>query len=188
MAKGLAHPLAGLKVIEIAEDAGGEFAGRLLAQLGAEVTKIEPPDGSPTRRIGPYAGMREDPDASLNFWFYNFNKKSVVIDLARPAGTKRLHALLDDADILISTLQPRALTSRGLDFAILCKTHPRLIVLSVTPFGLTGPWADYKSSDLVALAAGGPLNSCGYDDHSIPPIRPGGNQGYHIATTFAQMG
>jgi crotonobetainyl-CoA:carnitine CoA-transferase CaiB-like acyl-CoA transferase len=80
------------------------------------------------------------------------------------------------------------LRAAGLDLAALSETYPRLIVLSVTPFGLTGPWADYKSSDLVALAAGGPLNSCGYDDHSIPPIRPGGNQGYHSAASFAQIG
>jgi crotonobetainyl-CoA:carnitine CoA-transferase CaiB-like acyl-CoA transferase len=65
---------------------------------------------------------------------------------------------------------------------------PRLIILSVTPFGLDGPWADYKSSDLVALALGGPLNLCGYDDHTIPPIRPGGNQGYHTAASFAVVG
>ena len=63
-----------------------------------------------------------------------------------------------------------------------------MVVLSVTPFGLTGPWADYRSSDLVALAAGGPLMSCGYDDHSIPPIRPGGNQGFHTAASFAHTG
>ncbi len=81
--------------------------------------------------------------------------------------------------MLISTARPAELAERGLDFAALMQASPRLIVLSVTPFGLTGPWADYRSSDLVALAAGGLLNSCGYDDHSIPPIRPGGNQGYN---------
>src|SRR5207244_9381994 len=95
---------------------------------------------------------------------------------------------LKDADIFICTLQPAALQALGLDLATLTEAYPRLIVLSVTPFGLTGPWANYKSSDLVALAAGGPLISCGYDDHSIPPIRPGGNQGYHTVTSFAQIG
>jgi crotonobetainyl-CoA:carnitine CoA-transferase CaiB-like acyl-CoA transferase len=99
-----------------------------------------------------------------------------------------LYGLLAGADIFISTLQPKALKALGLDLAALIETYPRLIVLSVTAFGLTGPWADYKSSDLVALAAGGPLNSCGYDDHSIPPIRPGGNQAYHTVASFAQIG
>jgi crotonobetainyl-CoA:carnitine CoA-transferase CaiB-like acyl-CoA transferase len=64
----------------------------------------------------------------------------------------------------------------------------RLVVVSVTPFGLDGPWANWRSCDLVALALGSPLNSCGYDDHSIPPIRPGGDQGFQSAASFAQMG
>jgi len=182
------HPLAGLKVVEIANDIGGEFSGLLLAQMGAEVVKLEPPDGSPTRRVGPFAKGQTGPDASLNFWYYNSNKKSVTADLTAGPGKAALESLLADADVLISTLQPAALKDLGLDLARLCEAHPKLIVLSVTPFGLTGPWADYKSSDLVALAAGGPLNSCGYDDHSIPPIRPGGNQGYHSAASFAQIG
>ena len=182
------HALAGLKVVEIAHDVGGEFTGLLLAQQGAEVVKLEPPEGSPTRRVGPFAKGSEGPDTSLNFWFYNSNKKSVATDLRTPAGKAALAGLLGEADILVSTLQPAALKAAGLDLAALCDAHSRLIVLSVTAFGLTGPWADYKSSDLVALAAGGPLNSCGYDDHSIPPIRPGGNQGYHSAASFAQIG
>jgi crotonobetainyl-CoA:carnitine CoA-transferase CaiB-like acyl-CoA transferase len=182
------HPLTGLKVIEVAHDIGGEFAGLLLAQMGAEVVKLEPPEGSPTRRVGPFAKGREGPDSSLNFWFYNSNKQSVTADLATPGGMATLKALLADADIFVSTLQPKALAALGLDLQALSEAFPRLIIASVTPFGLTGPWADYKSSDLVALAAGGPLNSCGYDDHSIPPIRPGGNQGYHTVTSFAQIG
>jgi len=179
----LPSPFAGLKVIELADDAGGEYAGRLLAEMGAEVIKIEPPQGAPTRALGPWAGGVIGPDNSLNFWFYNSNKKSVVLD-----GLEGLAPLLADADIFISTLQPKALKAAGLDLDRLCRTYPKLIVLSVTAFGLTGPWADYKSSDLVALAAGGPLNSCGYDDHAIPPIRPGGNQGYHTAASFAHIG
>lgn len=182
------HPLSGLKVVEVAHDIGGEFAGLLLAQMGAEVIKLEAPGGSPTRQVGPFAKGREGPDASLNFWFYNSNKKSVTADLATPAGMAALHGQLAGADIFISTLQPKALAALGLDLAALSEAHPKLIIASITPFGLTGPWADYKSSDLVALAAGGPLNSCGYDDHSIPPIRPGGNQGYHTVTSFAQIG
>jgi crotonobetainyl-CoA:carnitine CoA-transferase CaiB-like acyl-CoA transferase len=156
--------------------------------MGAEVVKLEPPEGSPTRRVGPFAKGREGPDSSLNFWFYNSNKQSVTADLASREGADALLGLLKAADIFICTLQPAALSGLGLDLATLSEAYPRLIVLSVTPFGLTGPWADYKSSDLVALAAGGPLNSCGYDDHSIPPIRPGGNQGYHTVSSFAQIG
>jgi crotonobetainyl-CoA:carnitine CoA-transferase CaiB-like acyl-CoA transferase len=185
---GSLHPFAGLKVVELAEDQGGEYAGRLLAEMGAEVLKIEPPDGAATRHVGPWAGGEESPDTSLNFWFYNSNKKSVILDVRTPDGLARLRGLLAEADVFVSTLQPKALKAIGLNLAALVEACPKLIVLSVTPFGLTGPWADYKSSDLTALAAGGPLNSCGYDDHSIPPIRPGGNQGYHTAASFAHIG
>ena len=182
------HALAGLKIVEVAHDIGGEFTSLLLGRLGAEVVKVEPPEGSPTRQVGPFAAGRVDADSSLNFWCYNSNKKSVTADLGSLEGMAALKDLLADADILVSTLQPQALKALGLDLRGMTETYPRLIVLSVTPFGLTGPWADYKSSDLVALAAGGPLISCGYDDHSIPPIRPGGNQGYHSAASFAQIG
>ena len=186
-AKGAA-PLAGLRVIEIANDIAGEFTGRLLAEMGADVVKIEPPGGSPTRAVGPFAGNARDPDRSLNFWFYNSNKRSLVLDIASGAGRAAFKTLASDADILVVTAQPAELENLQLDLARLAADHPQLIALSVTPFGLDGPWANFKSSDLVALAAGGPLNSCGYDDHSIPPIRPGGNQGYHTATSFALLG
>jgi crotonobetainyl-CoA:carnitine CoA-transferase CaiB-like acyl-CoA transferase len=156
--------------------------------MGAEVTKLEPPEGAPSRAIGPFAKGRDGPETSLNFWYYNSNKSSRVADLTTPGGMAALQGLLADADVFITTLQPRALARIGLDLAALTDAFPRLIVLSVTAFGLTGPWKDYKSSDLIALAAGGPLNSCGYDDHSIPPIRPGGNQGYHTVASFAQIG
>ncbi len=181
-------PLAGLKVVELAHDIGGEFTGALLGRLGAQVIKLEPPEGSPTRRVGPFARGEADPDQSLNFWFYNSNKQSVTADLPAPEGMAALGRLIEDADILVSTLQPRALAALGLDLNAISKDFPQLIVLSVTPFGLTGPWADYKSSDLVALAVGGPLIMCGYDDHALPPIRPGGNQGYHSAASFALIG
>ncbi|MDQ0466900.1 crotonobetainyl-CoA:carnitine CoA-transferase CaiB-like acyl-CoA transferase [Caulobacter ginsengisoli] len=184
----MAPPYAGLRVIELSDDPGGDHIGRLLAEMGALVIKLEPPGGSPARAVGPFAGGVVGPETSLNFRFYNGDKQSVVADVATPAGLAVLHGLCADADIFISTLQPAALAAIGLDLEALRAANPWLIVLSVTAFGLTGPWADYKSSDLVALAAGGPLNSCGYDDHSIPPIRPGGNQGYHSAASFAHIG
>ncbi|QUD90372.1 CaiB/BaiF CoA transferase family protein [Phenylobacterium montanum] len=185
---GLPNPLTGLKVVELAEDPGGEFTGLLLAQLGAEVVKLEGPEGSPTRAAGPWAKGAEGPETSLKFWFYNSNKKSVTADVRTPAGLAALQDLLADADVFICTLQPHALAAAGLDLEAILEAHPKLIIAAVTAFGLTGPWKDYKSSDIVALAAGGPLNSCGYDDHTIPPIRPGGDQAYHTVASFAQIG
>ncbi len=178
----------GLTVVELCADPAGEHTGKLLADLGADVVKLEPAGGSPSRHIGPYAGdatgeaTHGDPDASLAFWTYNTGKRSALVD---DADRDRLIAR---ADVLLTDAPPSTLAAAGLDLAALVERHERLIALSVTAFGLTGPWAEYRSSDLVALAAGGLLNSCGYDDHSIPPIRPGGNQGYMTAASFALCG
>jgi crotonobetainyl-CoA:carnitine CoA-transferase CaiB-like acyl-CoA transferase len=180
--------LDGLNVIELATHPGGEMLGKLLAEMGAEVVKVEPPEGSPTRGIGPFAAGREDPDHSLSFWYYNTNKRSVVVDYRRPDGLASLERLASGADVFISTLAPRELRAVGLDLERLRTQVPALVVASLTPFGLTGPWADWQSSDLVGLALGNPLNSCGYDDHSIPPIRPGGDQAYQTLAAFAVMG
>jgi benzylsuccinate CoA-transferase BbsE subunit len=177
-----------LSVVELAGDPGGEVVGKVFAQMGADVVKVEPPEGSPSRRVGPWAGGRTDGDHSLTFWYYNTDKRSVVIDYATPEGRDELLGLLAAADICITTFRPAEAAALRLDPDRLRAASPALIVVSVTPFGLTGPWADRVSSDLVGLALGSPLNSCGYDDHSIPPIRPGGDQAYQSAASFAQTG
>lgn len=177
---------SGLRVVEFADQPQGEIVGKLLADDGAEVIKVEPPQGSTGRHIGPFEQGREgDPDASLHFWTYNTGKQSVVLEDNDTAGRA---ALVATADVIITTDAPAALAAAGIGLDALVQENPGLIVVSVTPFGLTGPWADRRSSDLVALATGGILMSCGYDDHSIPPIRPGGNQAFQIAASFAHSG
>ena len=180
-------PFADLPVVELADTPAGEYTGKLLADLGAEVIKVEPPGGVSSRRHGPYVGDAEDPDASLAFWAYNTSKRSVVLGDSEPERAA-LDRLIARADVLVGTASPSELAASGMDYAALIERHPRLVVVSLTAFGLTGPWADYRSSDLIGLAAGGPLYSCGYDDHSIPPILPGGNQAYQLAASFAYCG
>lgn len=178
----------GLRVIEIADDPGAEFTGRLLAEMGADVLKLEPPGGSASRRIGPFEGGVDDGEHSLHFCLYNADKRSAVLDIASAPGAAALERLLADADVLIWGLAAADLARCGLSLPELSDRHPRLVIATVTPFGLTGPWRDHRASDLVSLAAGGPLHMCGYDDHAIPPIRPGGNQAHHTATAFAHIG
>ncbi|MCW1384696.1 CoA transferase [Novosphingobium sp. KCTC 2891] len=178
-------PYTGLKAIELAEDVGGEFLGRMLAEMGAEVTKVEPPQGSPTRAIGPFVQGQEGPDASLNFWYYNTDKRSLVV--APEATAARLADLLADADVLIVSLQPARQAALGLDLNAIAAANPKLIVVSMTPYGLTGPWKDYAPSNLTAIAGGGPLMMCGYDDHAIPPVNPGGDQAYHTSAAFGHI-
>lgn len=180
-------PYDGLTVIEVATDPAGEMTGLQLVHLGAQVVKVEPPTGAPSRHAGPFVGDVADPDQSIAYWYYNGGKRSVVIDLDAPDERSAFDSLLDDADVLVTTLHPRDLRRLGIDLGVLTAAHPSLIVVSITPFGLTGPWADHLSSDLIALATSGLLITNGYDDHATPPIRPGGDQAFHTAASFAHI-
>ncbi len=175
--------LAGLRVIEVADERA-EYVGLLLAGLGCEVIKVEPPEGNATRRIGPFLNDDPGPERSLFFWNYNRNKKSVVLDAqARAADFVRL---LEGADILLDSSCGALNTAIGLDRTALNGRFPKLITARMTPFGDDGPWADFKGSDLVHLALGGIMMNCGYDpnplgEYDIPPIAPQVWHSYHIA-------
>jgi crotonobetainyl-CoA:carnitine CoA-transferase CaiB-like acyl-CoA transferase len=180
-------PYGGLTVIELSDDPSGEMTGLQFVKLGAEVIKVEPPEGGRSRHTGPFVDDQPDPERSLAYWYYNGGKRSVVIDLEHEDGRLELDHLLSIADLFVVAVHPMRLDELGLDLGKIVAAHPRLIVVSITDFGLTGPWANYRSSDLVALATSGLLITSGYDDHSIPPIRPGGNQAYHTAASFGHQ-
>jgi crotonobetainyl-CoA:carnitine CoA-transferase CaiB-like acyl-CoA transferase len=177
--------LAGLRVIEIADERA-EYCGLLLAGLGAEVIKIEPPEGNATRRIGPFLGDEPGLERSLFFWNYNRNKKSVVLDLRERPAQEHLLRLLDGADILLDASCGALNEALGLDHAALNARFPALVTARMTPFGDDGPWKDFKGSDLIHLALGGPMMNCGYDpdpnlEYDTPPIAPQIWHAYHIA-------
>jgi crotonobetainyl-CoA:carnitine CoA-transferase CaiB-like acyl-CoA transferase len=180
-------PYDGLRVVEVATDTAGEMLGLQLAHLGAEVIKVEPPLGAPSRHTGPFVSDVVDIESSLTHWYYNGGKRSVVLDLAVAYDRTPFNELVASSDVLITTFNPGELRRLPLDLTALVDAYPRLIVVSITPFGLTGPWSDYLSSDLVALATSGLLITSGYDDHSLPPIRPGGDQAFHTAASFAHI-
>ena len=177
--------LAGLRIIEVADERA-EYAGLLLAGLGAEVIKIEPPEGNATRRIGPFLDDQPGPDRSLFFWHYNRAKKSVVLDLREPAAHEHLPRLLDGADVLLDSSCGALNQAVGMDHATLNRRFPQLVTARMTPFGDDGPWAAFKSSDLIHLALGGVMMNCGYDpdpalQYDTPPIAPQIWHAYHIA-------
>lgn len=183
------HPteglLRGFRVVEIA-DQQGEYAGLLLAGLGAEVIKIEPPEGSPTRRIGPFYPGHDDIEHSLHFWHYNRGKRSISLDLESPDGQAQLTELLRHSDVLLETVSPQHPTLMSESPADLGKHLPWLVHARITPFGEKGPWAARKGSDLVHLALGGVMMNCGYDpdpagQYDLPPVAPQAWHAYHIA-------
>jgi crotonobetainyl-CoA:carnitine CoA-transferase CaiB-like acyl-CoA transferase len=180
-------PLEGLRVLELA-DQQAEWAGKLLADMGADVVKVEPPGGAATRRIGPFADDLPDPERSLFFWHYNSSKRSVTLDLTTREGRALWLQLARDADVLIETTVPGTLERLGIGYGALAVVNPRLIAVSVTPWGQDGPYVDFLSGDLIQMAMGAIINSCGYDDHNLPPVRPGENHAYHIASHHAVIG
>jgi crotonobetainyl-CoA:carnitine CoA-transferase CaiB-like acyl-CoA transferase len=177
--------LTGLRVIELADEQA-EYCGLALAGLGAEVIKVEPPGGSPTRRIGPFYEDREDPERSLFFWQYNRGKRSIVLDLRQREDRDQFRALVTTADVLLESTPRGELDGLGLGADALLQQFPTLIVARMSPFGDHGPWADFKGSDLVHLALGGVMMNCGYDPapggkYDLPPIAPQMWHAYHIA-------
>lgn len=180
-------PLSGVRVIEIGGE-NGQWAGKLLADMGAGVIKVEPPDGCRERRIGPFAGDSPDPNRSLFFWASNTSKRGVTLDLDHPDAPALLRRLLAGADVLIESLTPGALAAKGLAPLDLVDEFTGLIVASVSPFGQSGPWRDFAATDLTQIALGGPMASCGYDiedDPDAPPIRPDGHHAAAMAGVYA---
>ena len=185
-------PLAGILVADCSTVLAGPYCTMLLADLGADVVKVEPPTGSSARTVGPFVCDIPGPNRSLNFWYHNTNKRSVVLDFEHDdADRVRLRELILAADIVIEDRPPGALSALGLDHGSLGADRAGLIFCSITPFGQDGPWASFRSSDMVGLALGGPMNMNGYDDEDAPgapPIRGHGDQGYKTTCHFAVMG
>src|SRR5580700_6425396 len=185
----LPGPLAGLRILELANEKG-HFCGKLFGDLGADVVKIEPPGGEPSRRIGPFLDDIPHPERSLSFWYYNTSKRGITLNLQTADGRRLFLRLAETADVILETCRPGFLASLRLDYEALRKQSSELIMCALTPFGQTGPWRDYQSSDLLHMAAGGEMASSGYDEADVPnapPIAPGGGNAWHTACHFAYM-
>ena len=174
--------LSGMRVVELADEQA-EYCGLTLAGLGADVVKVEPPGGSPTRRIGPFYQDREDPERSLFFWQYNRGKRSIVLDLQPGEQTGSGSAsLVATADVLLESTPKGELDGLGLGADALMQQFPALIVARVSRRSATTvPWADFKGSDLVHLALGGVMMNCGYDPGSRRHVRPAADRAADVA-------
>jgi len=185
----LAGPLTGLRVLELTSE-HAQFCGKLMADLGADVIKVEPPGGQETRNVGPFLEDEVHPERSLYFWHYNTSKRGVTLDLNSPNGQDIFRKLSATAGLVLESFPAGYLSDLGLGYETLAKDNPGLIMCSVTPFGQDGPWRDYQTSDLLHLAAGGQMASSGYDVEDIPdapPIAPGGGNAWHIVSHYSYI-
>jgi len=178
-------PLAHLRVIDLT-DLRGAFAGRLLADLGADVIKVEPPGGDPGRWQPPFAGNTRAADRSLPFLYRNANKRGAVIDLATDAGRKRFSELCYRADVLLENCGPEERARYGLQPATLGARHPHLVHVAIADFGLSGPRSLWRAEPLPALAASGALHASGFPDR--PPCWLPGYLAHDCASVFAVVG
>jgi benzylsuccinate CoA-transferase BbsE subunit len=185
LAKTSPAALAGLRVLDLTTWSG-HLCGRLLADMGADVIKVEPPGGDEGRAIGPFVDDVANRDRSLFFWFYNLNKRSLTLDLEVERGREILRLLAQSADLVIESFAPGRMDKLGLGWQALHELNPALIVLSITPFGQTGPYRDYVADDTVLTALGGMLYVNGFPGHQ--PVRPLGLQAYHSSSYYAAIG
>ena len=159
------------------------FCGKLLADYGADVVKVEPPGGDPTRHKAPFIGDEVGIDRSSYFLFYNTNKRSVTLDIDTPKGQELFKKLAKTADVLIESFPVGHMESKGLGFDSLNAINPSLVMASVNPIGQTGPWSGYQSSDLISLAASGFMQITG--DPDGPPLRQGNEQSHFPGAQYA---
>src|SRR2546425_694453 len=182
---GMPAPLAHLRVVDLT-DLRGALAARLLADLGADVVKIEPPGGDPGRLRPPFAGGVPGKDRSLPFLYRNANKRGVTLDLHDAAGWRRFLGLCANADVLIETLGPDAARRHGLAPTEIRERHPHLVHVAIADFGLSGPRASWRLEALPAFAASGALYASGFPDR--PPCWLPGYLAHDCASVFALSG
>lgn len=172
--------LSPYRVLDLTDEKGF-ICGKLLGDLGADVIKIERPGGDPSRNLGPFYHDEVDPEKSL-FWFaYNANKRGITLDIEKAEGQGIFKRLVKSADFVIESFPPGYMDKLGLGYPALKKLNPGLIMVSITPFGQTGPYKDYKASDITLWAMSGRMYSQGDDDR--PPVRMS-----HIDQTYLQGG
>ncbi len=174
-----------IRVLDLAGEPG-MYCGKLLAELGADVIKIEPPGGDPARRIEPFFHDEVDPNKSLYFFGLNSSKRSITLDIASADGQALFKRLLPKADVVVETFPPGYLESIGLGYDALSQTKPDIIHCSITGFGQWGPHSHYQTPDIVAIAMSGMMHLAGFPGEA--PDRPYGNQANYCASIQATTG
>ena len=176
--------LEGLRVLDLS-GAMGNYAGKLFADMGADVILVEAVGGTELRREPPFIGDIAGTECSLNFAYQNTSKRGICLDLDTSSGQRLLRSLAATADLLIETAPPAWMAARGLGYDDLARVRPQIVVASITPFGQTGPYAAMQATDLVGLAMGGLLYMGGYLDAA--PTQAHGDQAFKCAAMYGAV-
>jgi len=169
-----AQTLSNIKILDLTWYIAGPFCTKLFADFGADVVKIEQPEtGDPARHIGPFSGDDPHPDKSLLFSNLNLNKKGLTLDLKTASGKETIRELIQTTDILFESFSPGVMARLGLDYDTLKQINPQLIMTSISNFGQSGPYRDFKLSELVLSGIGADMYSCGIPGRH--PLKLGGN-------------
>jgi crotonobetainyl-CoA:carnitine CoA-transferase CaiB-like acyl-CoA transferase len=177
-------PLDDVRVLDLTRYTAGPFCTRVLADYGADVVKIESPDGDPARRLPPFHRDEPGPERSGTFLFLNTNKRSVVLDLKAEEGRARLLRLAERADAVVENFKPGTMERLGIGYDELRAANPRLVLTSLTNFGQDGPYRDFEAADITLYGMGGPMQGAGDVDHE--PVKTAGRMtGYHAGLVAA---
>lgn len=175
---GSAGALADVRVLDCGEFVAAAYAAKLLAQLGADVVKVEPPAGDPSRRRGPFPAGGPHAERGGLHLYLNQGKRGIVVDWSKEAERLRFRELAARADVVLASGSPRLLEARGLTYGALREANPAIVVTTITPFGMAGPWCDWTATELIELAAGGWLfiSPGALGDPMLPPLKVFGEQ------------
>jgi len=178
-------PLAPFRVLDLTDERGF-LAGKILADLGADVIKIEKVGGDASRSIGPFYHDAPDPEKSLYWFAFNNNKRGITLNIGTAAGQRIFNKLVMSSHFVIESFAPGYMDSLGIGYEMLSKINPRIVMTSITPFGQTGPYKDYKGPDIVCMAMSTLMHFCG--DIDRPPVRVSFPQAYLHAGAQAALG
>ena len=177
--------LNGLKVLDFTHYVAGPYCTKLLADYGADVIKVEPPGGDGARRVGPFPGDVADLEKSGLFLHLNTNKRGIAIDLKESRAADIVAHLAGWADIVVESFRPGVANRLGIGFEELSLANPDIIYTSISNFGQTGPYRDYRGSEIVFYGMGGEMHSTGLADRE--PLKLGGNVGLYQAGAVAAV-
>ena len=161
--------LGPFRALDLTDQDGLSLCGKILADLGADVIKVEKPGGDQARNIGPFYHDIPHPEKSLSWFAYNLNKRGITLDIETADGRELFKRLVKTADFVIESFPPGFMDKLGLGYPSLSEINPRIIMTSITPFGQAGPYKDFKACDIVSWAMGGLMYTTGQPDR--PPVR-----------------